>query len=564
MASLTNSRTLFAFTSPRTLEKSIPEIQLLIENFSGKVWDSESQIRFYELLTHSDFFEGGVPQQIKDGMAGRDRINRAPQMLGFVTLKPTISLTLAGKMLLLGKRTQEVITRQLMKFQLPSPYHTQSKDESVVYCVKPYLELLRLIRDMDGLSKYEIGTFFLQMIHYEMYDNIKSQIQDFREYAKDNRGLINRKQIESDFRKNVIHSIWKDDIKLKNIRTRENHGEVTLDKFYQTKSQTMNDYADAFFRYLRASGLVTLNRGYRIIVSPTMSEEVDYLLTNINRIPLEYKKLEYIEYLGATDNLMLLSDNKSLIVTKLKKLGAEIHQELDIEDLKDKLELTYSKIKEERNSKEQEQLRTYSEFDDIIEMYNQIREKRVIDAPLMMEYNTWRAMTMINHARRIDGNFQMDIDLNPICTASGGKSDIEAEYTDFGLIIEVTLSSGAKQYDMEGEPVARHYGMAKQNINSNMYCIFIANTINENTLGHFYNTNRFSTKIYGGKTKIIPLNLNDFLLFLKTAKDNGFNDPNQLKNWLERMWQIGQNFDQTEDEWYNHISASIPNWTNAV
>lgn len=197
-------------------------------------------------------------------------------------------------------------------------------------------------------------------------------------------------------------------------------------------------------------------------------------------------------------------------------------------------------------------------------MYHQIREKRVIDAPLMMEYNTWRAMTMINHARRIDGNFQMDIDLNPICTASGGKSDIEAEYTDFGLIIEVTLSSGAKQYDMEGEPVARHYGMAKQNINSNMYCIFIANTVNENTLGHFYNTNRFSTKIYGGKTKIIPLNLNDFLLFLKTAKDNGFNDPNQLKNWLERMWQIGQNFDQTEDEWYNHISASIPNWTNAV
>ena len=38
MANLTKTKTLFAFTSPRTIEKIIPEIRLLAENYSGQKW----------------------------------------------------------------------------------------------------------------------------------------------------------------------------------------------------------------------------------------------------------------------------------------------------------------------------------------------------------------------------------------------------------------------------------------------------------------------------------------------------------------------------------------------
>jgi len=69
-------------------------------------------------------------------------------------------LTQAGKLLLSGVRLDETFTRQLLKFQLPSPYHTQST--ALEFAVKPYLELIRLIYDLGSISKTEIALFFSQ------------------------------------------------------------------------------------------------------------------------------------------------------------------------------------------------------------------------------------------------------------------------------------------------------------------------------------------------------------------------------------------------------------------
>ena len=126
MAKITQSKTLFAFTSPRSIEKIIPEIRLLTDTLSGEKWSSESQSEFYETLFDSEIFDGG--NKAKDtALAARDRITRAPKALGFVDLKPVIQLTPAGKVLLRERRTHEIITKQLLKFQLPSPYMITSK-----------------------------------------------------------------------------------------------------------------------------------------------------------------------------------------------------------------------------------------------------------------------------------------------------------------------------------------------------------------------------------------------------------------------------------------------------
>ena len=114
MANLSKTRTLFAFTSPRTIEKIIPEIQILVNSFAGKMWNTQTQIAFFHELFNSEFYEGDkMPGNIT--LAARDRITRAPKALGFVDLKPTIQLTEVGGKLLSAKRIHEVIAKQLFK-----------------------------------------------------------------------------------------------------------------------------------------------------------------------------------------------------------------------------------------------------------------------------------------------------------------------------------------------------------------------------------------------------------------------------------------------------------------
>lgn len=109
MAILSN-KVLFFTTSPQTPTKMIPEISLLHENFEGNLWNKITQEQFIHKLAASSFFKGkGSPSD--KAFSARDRINRAPKSLGFIDLKPHITLTDAGKTLLFGKRPQEIFLR---------------------------------------------------------------------------------------------------------------------------------------------------------------------------------------------------------------------------------------------------------------------------------------------------------------------------------------------------------------------------------------------------------------------------------------------------------------------
>ena len=108
MSSIKNSKTLFCFTSPRTVEKIVPEIKLLTDNFTGQKWVGNPSLheKFFIELTKSDFYESTSDTEDK-AFAGRDRITRAPKSYGFVDLEPTVKLTEAGKLLISSKRPEE-------------------------------------------------------------------------------------------------------------------------------------------------------------------------------------------------------------------------------------------------------------------------------------------------------------------------------------------------------------------------------------------------------------------------------------------------------------------------
>lgn len=557
MANLSKTRTVFAFTSPRTIEKIIPEIQVLVDSFAGKEWDTKTQIAFFHELFNSEFYEGEkMPDNV--ALAARDRITRAPKALGFVDLKPKIQLTEVGEKLLSDVRTHETIAKQLFKFQLPSPYHKIPTDRG--FGVRPYLELLRLTKELGNLSKTEIAIFFVQMTHHSKFDSVVTVIKKFREDAKKNKG--NRKAfIEERFTKEIL-KIYAADIKANNLKTRES-GDESLANFIKTKRSNHIDYADAFIRYLRATQLITFDKKtFRMIVAPSRVAEVDYILKNVDRNAFPYKtEAEYKRYLFSPTSLLLLTDDRKYLERQLSKLAVKFDVKASIDSLKNLLEATERKMISAAIQQTEVSLKNYKEFDDVIDVFEKITKKEVPDPPLYLEWNIWRALVMMNYAKEVKGNFAIDLDGVPLNTALGNMPDIEVEYDGFKVIVEVTMSSGNKQYEMEGEPVARHFGKIQNNSAVPVYCLFVAPKISEGALAHFFNLNRFNTKAYGGKTRIVPMSLSQFIAFVTIAKDKRFNHSKILKTYLDSMIKNNQSVDD-ETIWSQQIHDSIPVWVS--
>lgn len=557
MANLSKTRTVFAFTSPRTIEKIIPEIQVLVDSFAGKEWDTKTQIAFFHELFNSEFYEGEkMPDNI--ALAARDRITRAPKALGFIDLKPKIQLTEVGEKLLSEVRTHETIAKQLFKFQLPSPYHKIPVDRG--FGVRPYLELLRLTKELGNLSKTEIAIFFVQMTHHSKFDSVVAAIKKFREDAKKNKG--NRKAfIEERFTKEIL-KIYAADIKTNNLKTRES-GDASLAKFIKTKRSNHIDYADAFIRYLRATQLITFDKKtFRMIVAPSRIMEVGYILKNVDRNALPYKtEADYKKYLFSPISLLLLTDDRKYLERQLSKLAVKFDVKASIDSLKDLLEATERKMISVAIQQTEVSLKNYKEFDDVIDVFEKITKKEVPDPPLYLEWNIWRALVMMNYAKEVKGNFAIDLDGVPLNTALGNMPDIEVEYDGFKVIVEVTMSSGNKQYEMEGEPVARHFGKIQNISTVPVYCLFVAPKISEGALAHFFNLNRFNTKAYGGKTRIVPMSLSQFIAFVTIAKDKSFNHSKILKTYLDSMIKNNQSVDD-ETIWSQQIHDSIPVWVS--
>ena len=560
MANLSKTKALFGFTSPRTIEKIIPEIQILCDNFEGQKWsgNEELQAAFFQTLFDSEYYEGET-FPTDPALASRDRMTRAPKAFGFVDLQPNVKLTQAGELLLTENRLDETFTRQLLKFQLPSPYHSQSK--TVDFAVKPYLELLRLIKDVGSLSKTEIALFFSQLTNIDKYDLIVSKIQKFR--AESKKYVGSRKMYVAECFEKEILEIFEDEILSKKLKTRES-SDSSLKKFIKTKRANMKDYADAFVRYIRSTELITFQkRTFRLIISPQKIEEVNFLLSTIERLPFIFKSVkEFKDYLFNPFNVQLLSDNKDLLLKKLATLGlSKVDITLEIEQLKDIYDELKIVVKTKNIEEKKKELKDYKELPGIIEVFEQIKKKDIPDPPLFLEWNVWRSFVMLNYAKRIDGNFIMDIDGMPLNTAPGNKADLEIEFDNFAIIGEVTLSSGATQFKMEGDSVPRHFGNALKQFEKDTYCIFIAPNIHEGCLAHFFNLNRFNTKHYGGKTKIIPLSLEKFIEFVNIGVTNKFSDPNKLKNWLDEQWTKNQTIED-EVAWMSEIEESILKWAS--
>lgn len=554
-----NSQLLFLTTSPRTPEKMIPEIGLLIQYFEGKKWNTETQTAFMEVLREEQFFNGKGEND--PAFSARDRMNRAPKSLGFITLAPGIALTPAGKSLIASKRKEEVFLRQLLKFQVPSPYHKPGA-KAAEFWVKPYLELLRLVRVMGTLKFDELQIFGMQLTDWHKFDTIVRKIEAFRRAKTQHRG--NYKKFKKEYLTNELKSIYTERIARGETQTRESK-DASLDKFLKTQSSNMRDYADACFRYLRATGLVNVSHvGKSLSIVPERIEDVDYLLNTVDRNPCFVDdEARYVEYLGDAALPRLLTDDKQNLVSKLRKEFPRLafDEQQDIAILKDLFADAAEARKNNTLRKQIAEIKDYKLYDDIQHTFKLIEKNELYDAPLMLEWNTWRAMTMLDGGE-IRANLNFDDFGNPISTAQGNMADIVCDYGDYLLIVEVTLASGQKQYEMESEPVSRHLGKVKKTSGKPCYCLFVAPTINEACIAHFYALHNMNISYYGGKSVIIPLPLAIFQKMLEDSyKASYIPNPAQIKCFLDRSAELTKTC-ENETEWYNKILSYATDWLN--
>jgi hypothetical protein len=536
----------------------IPEIELLNTHFAGNKWNTQTQTAFMQLLREENFFNG---EGVNDpAFSARDRINRAPKALGFVTLSPVIGLTSAGQELIQTKRKEEIFLRQLLKFQLPSPYHKPT-DKAVAFWVKPYLEIFRLIHHFGTLKFDELMIFGLQLVDYRLFDSIVAKIEHFRMTKVQTKQ--NYKSFKNEYLTEELKIIYNTEIISGNTQTRESNN-TSLTNFLQTKINNMRDYTDALLRYLRATGMVNISHvGKSISIASEKIQEVNYFLKNTDREPsfIDDEK-RYLEYLANHELPQLFIDDKDLLSAKIQDEFPyiKIDTALSMSELKD---ILYDETAKRKDNIIAEQVSVikdnYSLYNEINETFNQIADKLLYDAPLVLEWNTWRAMTMLNGGQ-VTPNLKFDDFGNPMSTAQGNMADIVCDYGDFGLTVEVTMQTGQRQYEMEGESVARHLAKLKKETNKPSYCLFIAPDINEACIAHFYALHKMNISYYGGVSTIVPLPLNIFQKMITDSYKTAYTpQPQQIKHFFECSNEIAAT---SEDEkvWYQRITTEALKW----
>ena len=423
---------------------------------------------------------------------------------------------------------------------------------------------MRLVRDLGSISFDELKIFALRLTDYKRYESVKGAILAFREEKEAHKGKY-KKYVEEKWIEALLQTYSKD-IAAGRTKTRESN-DRSLKNFLRTKKRNTRDYADACFRYLRYTGLVSVSHKNRSIsFYPDKLKEVDFILETVDREPIYVNNTgKYKDYLFNTSLPVLYVDNIDNVIDHIMRISEYTQRQLSgmmLNELKDMRDAIVAERKEAVIKEQVTEIKSYALYSEVIDTFNEILSDGYYDAPLMLEYNTWRAMTMLDGGN-IKGNFKFDDMGQPLSTASGNMPDIECEYDDFVLAVEVTMQQGQRQFESESEPVARHFGQMKKRTGKDAYCLFIAPAINKACLTYFYTLNKIDISYYGGKTKIIPLDLAQFMQLV----ENSYNFPSQptpdtIRQLLDEFIRQ-EDLSADENEWNERIQNCVVKWLTA-
>lgn len=373
---------------------------------------------------------------------------------------------------------QECFLRALMAHQIPSSI--ESFPGEVFSPLRIVLETLNLL-DVEGhdaaISKEEMGTIVQLVNGVAAVPDAVERIINFRTQIS----IYDNPKQRRDF--------------IREYRESYSAGTPTQ------SADTLIDYADSNFRYLKLTGLFVEN-GNKLRFAEHKKTMIKQILAEMySPIPSEH----YLEILWnglslPTDDVMRAIESIQSLLNFLEEHGESVvipnllqMPAADLSQLRLELEDTWLKVLEKQYARNQ-----INEWQDIVEylraLTQPLRGRGIIprgEAPAYLEWVLWRAFLAINslvnkpwEARR----FRIDEEFLPLGTAPGGGPDMIFEFEHYVVVVEVTLTSSSRQEAAEGEPVRRHVAQLHDEYEARgkrVYGLFIANNIDTNTAETF-------------------------------------------------------------------------------
>jgi hypothetical protein len=514
------------------------------------------------------------------------------------------ALTAAGERFVQSSRPGEVLLRQLLKWQYPDNQHRGSRWPEGDFAIFPFIATARLIHELGGLTRREIGLFCFTMRRTEEAAATAEAIRQHREQQARSRGRVGKARGAAGVRAEARQ------------RYQGEGRRIAL--------ESMDDYADALVRYLRYTGLFSV-RGARIVVASGREAELEELIFPIADgraasppvapsvalqlalgeappvrlaapLPLfaEYEDGSrfYAHYGDATlphlpweDPLRLAQLARTLdaqvaelagreararsgrTVLAGPTLGPALPEGYDaLVELVDGLRRRKFRLESSLYAMES---RTPQRLAEALDHYAAIVAREVIDPPTFLEWNTWRAFLALDHAREIRPHLALDEDLQPLHTAQGNQPDLEVEFERFVLVVEVTLRSGAEQRQAEARPVTRHILEAQRRHGDRaagrprpVYGLFLAPKIHADTAADFFVALKYRV-IDRQQIAAIPLTLRQLVAALRPFATGLDFRPEHLQRLLDDFVAAGLHAD-TGDEWLKSIDAALRRWLTAL
>ncbi len=636
-------------TTVRNPDRLRDGLRILKDDFESKEWNVHRQEKFFDFLKQKGVYEMEEENYRQMTSARKQEHARKwvsiLNQLGFCFAyessgKPVIITKVGNALLNYPEIENEIFLRQLLKYQKPCALPKQNGEAFKGISVLPFITSLKIANILCGLSKEEISIFLLTTVRMDQINKVIDKIRKYRAEKGKIEGRVKRKEFYFKTQLARLEEVFKDEVKERNnlirqlvagfkksrdfltttngkkllleitkggkgsktvkaIRTRiliiaalkkgksaRTIKKVFWDYYLSLKISTLRDYADLTARYLRKSGLFSVNRD-RLV---TISDKEDLIKSLLAQKWTLVTDKNYLQYLWSDTLPELPSDKMEYLKKHLKAIAKKERALFDKVGARESLELVGTKIPTAKTLLELEKQtksvetnllhlkeiefyyaqRDEKQIEDILNFYSLILNKEILGGeayyPAYLEWNTWRvflAIDALSNKPFEARNFKIDDELQPINSAPGNRADMVFEYDDFVLVTEVTLSTRANQWSAEAEPVPRHVAQVQfLNKNKNVFGIFVAPEIDVNTVLTFFNNRKYSINDKIITLTIIPLTIEQVKFILVTFKDKRFSTED-----MKRLFEIIR-FEMTKSKdalgWYKKIPLSINDWTQAL
>lgn len=292
------------------------------------------------------------------------------------------------------------------------------------------------------------------------------------------------------------------------------------------------DYADENIRYLKATGCFS-SVGKGIAIAPSKYDFLKELIPSIKEHSsvIEYWKNSTDGSKLPTDDLLVAARSLEVLQVEASKRGIPFKEDAIAADVGTLNSSRYDL--EELIALNQELDYAYEQrnhVDEILQYLSVLlpRDTRpdglVTDieveiprgeGPAYLEWAVWRAFLAINKLKNPpyeSRKFKVDRDFLPTNHAPGNGPDLVFEFSNYILVVEVTLLTSDRQATAEQVGVRRHvYEIAKNERNKPVYCLFLAPSIKNETARDFRKASYEEDDGSELNLTIIPITISTFM-----------------------------------------------------